>query len=95
MISWMSKQQFMGSRKVDLPQANCASCPLVEESTTVKAHHSKSIKSMLEQATQSSMMQGGMWAIASLIFFAILREGAETVLLLMSSTNITGSFSHL
>ncbi|MEY3197927.1 MAG: hypothetical protein RL023_759 [Candidatus Parcubacteria bacterium] len=50
---------------------------------------------MIEQASKHSLAQSGMRGISSLIFFAILREGAETVLLLMSASNITGSFSYV
>jgi high-affinity iron transporter len=95
MISWMSKQQFLWSKKIDLPQANCASCPLIDESSSIKKSSTWSIRAMLEQASKHSVTQSGMVGIASLIFFAVLREGAETVLLLMSSSNITWAFSHL
>ena len=50
-------------------------------------------KKQIEAATMQSV-QLSSWGIFFLVFFAILREGFETVIFLISSTSMQGSFSY-
>ena len=51
-------------------------------------------KSGMESKTKTALSSAG-WGIFLVVFFAILREGFETVLFLMGSFSMTGTFSYL
>ncbi len=51
-------------------------------------------KSELESETRQAMTASG-WGVFLVVFFAILREGFETVIFLMGSFSILGSFSYV
>lgn len=53
------------------------------------------IRQELEQKTSTALETGSKWGIFSIVFFAIMREGFETVLFLFASENQTKSFSYV
>ncbi len=55
--------------------------------------HVSDRKILEDQATQALALSS--WGIFLVVFFAILREGFETVVFLISSFSITGSFSYV
>ncbi|MDC2971564.1 FTR1 family protein [Gammaproteobacteria bacterium] len=55
--------------------------------------HVSDRKILEDQATQALALSS--WGIFLVVFFAILREGFETAVFLISSFSITGSFSYL
>lgn len=94
-IAWMSKQRFMvRGQKVDLPHEQCVTCPLVEETTSVKKTTRTGIKKTLEFLVDKQVWKNAWKWVGRLVFFALLREGVETVLLLFSALQITWLFSY-
>jgi|GEM_PF-5389680 len=98
MVVRMTKGHYK-VRKTGLQQKEqepgCLSCAIGGQDNSIKKTSQKSIKATLIQATQTTLKAKSIHrGIFSLIFFAILREGFETVLFLKASTNMSGSFSH-
>ncbi|MFN0275522.1 MAG: FTR1 family protein, partial [Chitinophagales bacterium] len=48
----------------------------------------------IQQQTDAALSGGKKWGVFFLVFFAILREGFETALFLLASTNIDSNFSY-
>lgn len=98
MVAWMSKGKY---RMYTLPMETstnnplCLWCELNYQTQQLKARTKSSIKQHILTATKYALSPQASWWIFSLIFFAIMREGFETVLFLFSASNLTGSFSFI
>jgi high-affinity iron transporter len=59
------------------------------------AHHARTLKGTLEQKAGDAVATGSVWALVAMAFLAVLREGLETAVFLLSafqaSTNRTAS----
>lgn len=95
-IIWLAKWEYrVWTANHDIhAHADCLSCALHPQSQGLKKHNSKTIRqSLINAATHAIQSDTVHWGVFSLVFFAILREGFETVLLLNASQSMTGSFS--
>lgn len=95
MVVWMTKGHY---KMYTLPTStvsndpNCLWCELNKQSENLMPSSKKTIKQSILSATTSTL--GSTYGVFRLIFFAIVREGFETVLFLSSSISLTWSFSY-
>ncbi len=69
----------------------CVICPLTTDESAPKSR--QTIKTILETLTQSVNIKNWSKGITLLVFFAVRREGVETVLMLFSAWTSNGLFS--
>lgn len=94
---WEYRMYFMwlADNQTTLPW--CASCELSQNNVALRSSHRKNIKDTIKNITQQTLSQSThiQKSIFGLVFFALVREGFETVLLIQASMTMQSSFSYI
>jgi len=96
LTKWSYRVFFLQQQSSDTLHPDCASCELSQNHAALRGSHKRSIKETIKNLTQQALWSSTdiQKSIFGLVFFALIREGFETVLLIQASMTMQDSFNY-